>query len=51
MTLQSVIIYGNFNPIALRRAKIAYNFGLSECSRVKENLLLKLRLHDYFFLQ
>ena len=24
-----------FNPIALRRAKIAYNFGLSECNRVK----------------
>ena len=24
------------NPIALRKAKIAYNFGLSECSMVKE---------------
>ena len=23
------------NPIALRKAKIVYNFGLSECSRVK----------------
>ena len=23
-----------FNPIALRKAKIVYNFGLSECSRV-----------------
>ena len=23
-----------FNPIALRKAKIACNFGLSECSRV-----------------
>ena len=23
------------NPIALGKAKIAYNFGLSECSRVK----------------
>ena len=23
------------NPIALRKAKIAYNFGLSECIRVK----------------
>ena len=22
------------NPIALRKAKIAYNFGLSECNRV-----------------
>ena len=24
-----------FNPIALRKTKIACNFGLSECSRVK----------------
>ena len=24
------------NPIALRKAKIVYNFGLSECIRVKE---------------
>ena len=24
-----------FNPIALRKAKIVYNFGLSECNRVK----------------
>ena len=24
-----------FNPIELRKAKIVYNFGLSECSRVK----------------
>ena len=24
-----------FNPIALRKTKIAYNFGLSECNRVK----------------
>ena len=23
-----------FNPIALRKAKIVYNFGLSECKRV-----------------
>ena len=23
------------NPVALRKAKIVYNFGLSECSRVK----------------
>ena len=25
-----------FNPIALRKAKIVYNFGLSECNRVKQ---------------
>ena len=24
-----------FNPIAFRKAKIVYNFGLSECNRVK----------------
>ena len=24
-----------FNPIALRKAKIEYNFGLSGCNRVK----------------
>ena len=27
-----------FNPIALRKAKIVYNFGFSECSRVKERI-------------
>ena len=26
----------SFNPTALRKAKIVYNFGLSECNRVKE---------------
>ena len=25
-----------FHPIALKKAKIVYNFGLSECNRVKE---------------
>ena len=25
----------SFNPIALRKTKIAYNFGLSECNNVK----------------
>ena len=29
---------GWLNPIALRKAKIVYNFGLSECNRV--NLLM-----------
>ena len=31
-----------FNPIALREAKIAYNFGLSECSRVNANPMFGL---------
>ena len=26
-----------FNPIALRKAKIVCNFGLSECNRVKKD--------------
>ena len=36
-----------FNPIAFRKAKIVYSFGLSECNRVQERknlLLLKLTL-------
>ena len=28
-------LFGLFNPITLRKAKIAYNFGLSEYNRVK----------------
>ena len=28
----------HFNPIALRKAKIVYNFGLSECNMV--NMIL-----------
>ena len=31
---ESVIIH--LNPIALRKAKIVYNFGLSECNRVNQ---------------
>ena len=31
------------NPIALRKAKIVCNFGLPECSRVKEGHLLARR--------
>ena len=27
------------NPIALRKAKIVYNFGLSGCNRVKQNIV------------
>ena len=27
---------GSFNPIALKKAKIVYNFGHSECNRVKQ---------------
>ena len=27
-----------FNPIALKKAKIVYNFGLTECNRVKRGV-------------
>ena len=30
------------NPIALRKAKIACNFGLSQCSRVKHHITIKI---------
>ena len=33
-----------FNPIALRKAKIVCNFGLSECNRVKLPPMLHLIL-------
>ena len=29
--------YKDLNPIALRKAKIVWNFGPSECNRVKVN--------------
>ena len=28
-------LLSDINPIALRKAKIVYNFGLSECNRIK----------------
>ena len=41
LKILSIVYYENkiyltpfFNPIALRKAKIVYNFGLSECNRV-----------------
>ena len=33
-TMKNLVI-GILNPIALRKAKIVCNFGLSECDRVK----------------
>ena len=39
MLLEEITLLSSFsllvNPIALRKAKIVYNFGLSECNRVK----------------
>ena len=34
-SLRKEFAFLSFNPIALRKAKIVYNFGLSECNRVK----------------
>ena len=38
-----------FNPIALSNAKIVYNFGLSECNRVKIYSDIPLLLLFFFF--
>ena len=35
----------HLNPNALRKAKIVYNFGLSECNRVKN-----AKTHEYAFI-
>ena len=46
---QNVISQCMFNSIALRKAKIVYNFGLSECNRVnkEEKFVLKLLVFRY----
>ena len=33
--IKCMVVKLTLNPIALRKAKIAYNFGLSESNRVK----------------
>ena len=35
----SFIVQVSINSIALRKTQIVYNFGLSECSRVKVNIV------------
>ena len=30
-------VYTSVNPIALRKVKIVYNFGLSECNMVEQS--------------
>ena len=39
----------SFNPIALRKAKIVYNFGLSERNRVKLTYIWKGDSNENFF--
>ena len=38
------IVASCLNPFALRKAKIVYNFGLSECNRVKD---YSIRINGY----
>ena len=38
-----------YNPIALRKAKIVYNFGLFECKRVKPVTFIIQTLDQVFF--
>ena len=41
-------LYHSINHTALRKAKIVYNFGLSECNRVKLNIVAsKQSLYTY----
>ena len=39
------------NPIVLRKAKLVYSFGLSECNRVKKNNCAFKGHKDHIFLQ
>ena len=34
------LFFFDMNPIALRKAKIIYNFGLSECTRVERQTIV-----------
>ena len=49
----SIVEIQKVNPVALRIAKIVYNFGLSECNRVKGQILaydmIKHGIKMYFF--
>ena len=37
------------NPNALKKAKIVYNFGLSECIRVKDLQKTYMQLYTFFY--
>ena len=45
--LRLVNFYFQINPIALRKAKIVYNFGLSECNRVKRLSMKEIIFHSF----
>ena len=38
-------LFFSFNPIALRKAKIVYNFGLSECNLVHVKVKKSFKMH------
>ena len=40
----------DINPIVLRKAKIVYNFGLSECNRVKRKTIMLTKDKKIIFL-
>ena len=42
-------VSGRFNPFALRKSKIVYNFGLSECNRVKTILYSSIHICNEYF--
>ena len=47
--LKDFFFFG-MNPIATRKAKIVYNFGLSECNRVKrKTIVLSKNIKIIFF--
>ena len=47
--IPSTYIMNEFNPIVLRKTKIVYNFGLSECKRVKflQNLPVSIQSMNF----
>ena len=44
--LLALAVHTNINPTALRKAKIVYNFGLSECNRVKQPHCVLKVIHE-----
>ena len=50
ITYCNISCFFDMNPVALRKAKIEYNFGLSECSRVKrKGIVLSEEIKIMFF--
>ena len=43
-SVEKSVFFLDVNSIAIRKAKIVYNFGLSECNRVNENTIREVTL-------